>query len=94
MARLDHVGDNYPCVRDPNKPPFLATNTSYATMDGYSSIEIGFDQLANWGKWLIFKTSRLYNFMAGKIGFIYFERFLNVVLEMAFQEIKIFEILQ
>ena len=51
--RLSHIGRNYPCLVDPNKPGFVTKfNSSQADVDQETAM-VNFNQLANWGKMLL-----------------------------------------
>ena len=49
-AHINYIGNNYPCARDFNKPPYTSENTSYVFSVDSKTIEFGFNQLTNWGK--------------------------------------------
>lgn len=47
-VRLTHIGQNYPCLQDPNYGPVTQDNSS--AIQFIPSVTMSFAQLANWGK--------------------------------------------
>ncbi len=50
LANVNYIGRNYPCVYNPNIPPFTSDNSSNSNHPDLKTLEISFLQLANWGK--------------------------------------------
>jgi len=51
--KLTHIGENYPCLNDPNKGTLTSQNSSSISILTYNA-SISFMQLANWGMYIFF----------------------------------------
>jgi hypothetical protein len=50
--KLTHIGENYPCLTDPNKGAKTSDNTSSINISPFNAT-ISFLQLTNWGKYVL-----------------------------------------
>ena len=47
---VSHVGKNYPCLQDPNRPGMVTKFNSSNFWRNKGEAQIQFNQLANWGE--------------------------------------------
>ena len=57
--KLTHIGENYPCLTDPNKGAKTPDNSSAIHLSLFNAT-MSFMQLANWGRNLIYLQVIMY----------------------------------
>ena len=58
--KLTHIGENYPCLMDPNKGTTTSQNSSSVKVSIYNAT-MSFMQLANYGKFFLLQSTKRFS---------------------------------